>query len=61
MNPFRPVILRPKREDRNLLDDDSRPGDQTISDWASSRGKEKIAAFDITVVSPLHQDVRALA
>ena len=45
---------------RNLLDDSSRPGDLTIRSWARSRGKEK-TAFDITEVSPLHQDVRAHA
>ena len=54
------ALLRPKKEERNLLDDDSRPGDLTIRGWARSRGKEK-TAFDITVVSPLRQDVRAHA
>ena len=54
------ALLRPKKEERNLLNDDSRPGDITIRGWARSRGKEK-TAFDITVVSPLRQDVRAHA
>ena len=54
------ALLRPKKEERNLLNDDSRPGDITICGWAQSRGKEK-TAFDITVVSPLRQDVRAHA
>ena len=54
------ALLRPQKEERNLLDDSSRPGDLTIRGWARSRGKEK-TAFDITVVSPLRQDVRAHA
>ena len=38
----------------------TRPGDLTIRGWGRCRGKEK-TAFDITVVSPLRQDVRAHA
>ena len=52
------ALLRPQKEERNLLDDSSRPGDITIRGWARSRGKEK-TAFDVTVVSPLRQDVRS--
>ena len=50
------ALLRPTKEERNLLDDASRPGDISIRGWARSRGKEK-TAFDVTVVSPLRQDV----
>ena len=52
------ALLRPQKEERNLLDDSSRPGDISIRGWARSRGKEK-TAFDITVVSPLRLDARA--
>ena len=54
------ALLRPQKEERNMLDDASRPGDITIRGWARSRGKEK-TAFDVTVVSPLRQDVRGHA
>ena len=42
----------------SILDDSSRPGDITIErPWPLLRGKPKIA-FDVTVTSPLRQDVR---
>ena len=52
------ALLHPQKEERNLLDDSSRPGDITIErPWPLLRGKPKIA-FDVTVTSPLRQDVR---
>ena len=56
--PFCIFIGIEQKEERNLLDDSSRPGDISIRGWARSRGKEK-TAFDITVVSPLRRDARA--
>ena len=54
------ALLHPQKEERNLLDDASRPGDITIErPWPLHRGKPKIA-FDVTVTSPLRQDIRHL-
>ena len=53
------ALLHPRKEERRLLDDDSRPGDVTFErPWPLRPGKAKIA-FDVTVVSPLRQDARA--
>ena len=43
-----------------MVGNDWENSDISIRGWARSRGKEK-TAFDVTVVSPLRQDVRAHA
>ena len=54
------AVLYPRKEERNLLDDLSRPGDISIEcPWPHARGKAKVA-FDVTVASPLRQDSRHL-
>jgi hypothetical protein len=46
--------LAPTKEERNLLDDASHPGDITIRNWHRSQGRH--TAFDVTVTSPLQQN-----
>ena len=53
------ALLRPTKEERNLLDDRSRPGDITFEQsWRLCPGKMKIA-LDVTVASPFRQDSRS--
>ena len=53
------ALLHPTKEERNLLDDRSRPGDITFErSWPHCPGKTKIA-LDVTVVSPFRQDSRS--
>jgi hypothetical protein len=46
-----PAMLAPKEQEKNLLDDTSRPGDITIPSWHRCQGRP--TAFDVTVTSPL--------
>jgi hypothetical protein len=45
------AMLAPKKEEKNLLDDSSRPGDITIPNWHRCQGRP--TAFEVTVTSPL--------
>ena len=53
------ALLHPRKEERNLLVDRSRPGDITFEkSWPLYSGKTKIA-MDVTVASPFRQDSRS--